>query len=93
MFRLVAKRTTKTLFCGTKKSTIRVASASLTTTTTTKKDSVKKEVPPPQSGIMDEDEEDMVEMFNEETGEWNGPRGLEPTRYGDWESKGRCWDF
>ena len=51
--------------------------------------------PPPQSGINvdQEDEEDMVEMFNEETGEWNGPRGLEPTRYGDWESKGRCWDF
>ena len=51
---------------------------------------------PPQSGItldQDDDEEDMVEMFNEETGEWNGPRGLEPTRYGDWESKGRCWDF
>lgn len=25
--------------------------------------------------------------------EVNGPRGLEPTRYGDWESKGRCVDF
>ena len=25
--------------------------------------------------------------------EVNGPRGLEPTRYGDWESKGRCYDF
>lgn len=25
--------------------------------------------------------------------EINGPRGLEPTRYGDWESKGRCRDF
>ena len=25
--------------------------------------------------------------------EVNGPRGLEPTRYGDWESKGRCIDF
>jgi len=55
-----------------------------------------------ESGILEEDdekhrdgeeEEDMVDMFNDETGEWNGPRGLEPTRYGDWESKGRCWDF
>lgn len=57
--------------------------------------SSKTSTPPPQSGINvdQEDEEDMVEMFNEETGEWNGPRGLEPTRYGDWESKGRCWDF
>ncbi len=25
--------------------------------------------------------------------EYNGPKGLEPTRYGDWESKGRCHDF
>ena len=23
----------------------------------------------------------------------NGPKGLEPTRYGDWEQKGRCTDF
>lgn len=33
------------------------------------------------------------ERVNPETGEINGPRGKEPTRYGDWESKGRCWDF
>ncbi|GEO38530.1 hypothetical protein GGE65_002471 [Skermanella aerolata] len=26
-------------------------------------------------------------------GEIGGPRGPEPTRYGDWESKGRCTDF
>lgn len=25
--------------------------------------------------------------------EIGGPKGLEPTRYGDWESKGRCYDF
>ena len=25
--------------------------------------------------------------------ETNGPKGLEPTRYGDWEQKGRCTDF
>ena len=25
--------------------------------------------------------------------ESNGPQGLEPTRYGDWERKGRCVDF
>jgi hypothetical protein len=28
-----------------------------------------------------------------ETGEQGGPRGLEPTRYGDWERKGRVIDF
>lgn len=25
--------------------------------------------------------------------EIGGPKGLEPTRYGDWESAGRCSDF
>ena len=25
--------------------------------------------------------------------EIGGPKGLEPTRYGDWERKGRCVDF
>ena len=25
--------------------------------------------------------------------EVGGPQGLEPTRYGDWEKKGRCIDF
>ena len=30
------------------------------------------------------------EKLDKEVG---GPKGLEPTRYGDWESKGRCVDF
>ena len=25
--------------------------------------------------------------------EYGGPKGKEPTRYGDWEMKGRCIDF
>ena len=25
--------------------------------------------------------------------EGNGPKGPDPTRYGDWEQKGRCTDF
>ena len=25
--------------------------------------------------------------------EHGGPKGHEPTRYGDWENKGICWDF
>ena len=25
--------------------------------------------------------------------EFFGPKGPEPTRYGDWEQKGRCTDF
>lgn len=36
-------------------------------------------------------------QINPSTGEWNPPRGVfngaEPTRYGDWEIKGRCYDF
>ena len=27
------------------------------------------------------------------TDEQGGPKGQEPTRYGDWESKGICRDF
>jgi hypothetical protein len=30
---------------------------------------------------------------NPNTGEVNGPSGPEPTRYGDWERKGKCVDF
>ena len=46
-----------------------------------------------------EEEEDMEEMFimGPKGMEWGGPtrggRYKEPTRYGDWERKGRCTDF
>jgi len=30
---------------------------------------------------------------NPQTGEVGGPKGPEPTRYGDWERKGRVTDF
>jgi len=29
----------------------------------------------------------------EKPAEFGGPKGPEPTRYGDWERKGRCIDF
>ncbi|XP_033124011.1 succinate dehydrogenase assembly factor 4, mitochondrial-like [Anneissia japonica] len=42
-------------------------------------------------------EQEPLEAFpndvNPVTGEKGGPRGPEPTRYGDWERKGRCIDF
>ena len=47
----------------------------------------------------DEDEEELEEMFIEGPAglEWGGPtrggRKPEPTRYGDWERKGRVSDF
>ncbi|XP_011871354.1 PREDICTED: succinate dehydrogenase assembly factor 4, mitochondrial-like [Vollenhovia emeryi] len=42
-------------------------------------------------------EKEPLEPFpnntNPDTGEVGGPRGPEPTRYGDWERKGRVSDF
>jgi hypothetical protein len=43
---------------------------------------------------LEEDEvKEFVNPYNPETGEYNGPTGPEPTRYGDWERKGRVSDF
>ncbi|XP_078487078.1 succinate dehydrogenase assembly factor 4, mitochondrial-like [Ciona intestinalis] len=69
----------------------------------------KKEIPavPPKKpntpkGKLDEDStntsstnayEPFPNNVNPKTGEINGPRGPEPTRYGDWERKGRVTDF
>ena len=36
---------------------------------------------------------EAAEERGEGTGEIGGPKGLEPTRYGDWEKSGRCVDF
>ena len=36
---------------------------------------------------------DSCDDSNSNAKEIDGPKGLEPTRYGDWESKGRCHDF
>lgn len=33
------------------------------------------------------------DYFHAKTGEKGGPKGLEPTRFGDWEQKGRVTDF
>ncbi|ESQ31242.1 hypothetical protein EUTSA_v10005175mg [Eutrema salsugineum] len=41
----------------------------------------------------EEEEEGGGEFVNKDTGEIGGPRGPEPTRYGDWEQRGRCSDF
>jgi hypothetical protein len=49
----------------------------------------------------DEDEEDeweeMIMIGPDGNSEWGGPlrggRNPEPTRFGDWERKGRCTDF
>jgi len=46
----------------------------------------------------DHDEGEEVDELEDEyvnpvTGEHGGPKGPEPTRYGDWERGGRCFDF
>lgn len=43
-----------------------------------------------------QDENELVEMWNKDAPagpEWNGPRGYEPTRHGDWSRNGRVSDF
>ena len=30
---------------------------------------------------------------DQQAAEYGGPKGKEPTRYGDWEKNGRCIDF
>lgn len=39
------------------------------------------------------DKEPATPPASERPREYGGPAGLEPTRYGDWERKGRCVDF
>ena len=42
-------------------------------------------------GVNNKKPETIIEDNNLK--EVGGPLGLEPTRYGDWERKGRCVDF
>ena len=37
--------------------------------------------------------EKLKPKYEEKQVEVDGPKGPEPTRYGDWERKGRCIDF
>lgn len=44
------------------------------------------------------DNVDKINVINQTSSEKQakeigGPKGLEPTRYGDWEKRGRCIDF
>merc|ERR1712071_262928 len=64
------------------------------------KEPLRKAKTPQGRFDMDESEtkaKDPLAKFpddvNPDTKEKGGPRGPEPTRYGDWERKGRCIDF
>ncbi len=52
----------------------------------TKKEITKQQIQPQQDRPLENSEEKNAE-------EIGGPKGPEPTRYGDWEKKGRCVDF
>lgn len=66
---------------------------------------IKQDIDNPQEDIYSQNllkykrgnEEDPLPPWpdntNPNTGEVGGPKGLEPTRYGDWERKGICVDF
>lgn len=43
----------------------------------------------PKLNTFDKIIDNSLNIYNEK----GGPRGLEPTRYSDWEQKGRCTDF
>jgi len=79
--------------------TLRLHSTATSTNTESKKSSIKSKTP---TGKLDEGSHPDAEKeplkpwpnkTNPITGEINGPSGPEPTRYGDWERKGKCVDF
>ncbi len=47
--------------------------------------------PPPADGAQVKDQAPAAKP--ERATEVGGPKGPEPTRYGDWERGGRCIDF
>ncbi|XP_004076944.1 succinate dehydrogenase assembly factor 4, mitochondrial [Oryzias latipes] len=57
----------------------------------------KAKTPQGRFDVPEEKSKDVLEKFpdniNPVTKEKGGPRGPEPTRYGDWERRGRCVDF
>lgn len=48
---------------------------------------------PENSTVIIKDKKEFDGQTNPETGEIGGPRGKEPTRFGDWEKNGRTSDF
>jgi len=43
--------------------------------------------------VVQQPSETLSEKQTVKPKEIGGPKGPEPTRYGDWEKKGRCIDF
>ena len=51
------------------------------------------EAPPAETGAPPPPDPEAEILAQRQPGEHGGPKGPEPTRYGDWERKGRCIDF
>ena len=49
--------------------------------------------PAEQDNAVREDQSEAGEKANPAPREIGGPKGPEPTRFGDWERAGRCIDF
>jgi hypothetical protein len=56
-------------------------------------DSIKKTPAAPDHPIKDEADTPPADKPAPMPREIGGPKGPEPTRYGDWEQNGRCTDF
>uniref|UniRef100_A0A669EJ03 Succinate dehydrogenase assembly factor 4, mitochondrial n=1 Tax=Oreochromis niloticus TaxID=8128 RepID=A0A669EJ03_ORENI len=69
----------------------------LTSTNCTSKMTMKLNQKLPKKTVTEDLNDSYFSEFpddvNPVTKEKGGPRGPEPTRYGDWERKGRCVDF
>ena len=48
---------------------------------------------PPATETVQGETDTTIKGPEQKPGEIGGPKGPEPTRYGDWEFKGRCSDF
>jgi hypothetical protein len=48
---------------------------------------------PQQKPEAEEARGDPADAGETRPAEYGGPKGKEPTRYGDWEKNGRCIDF
>lgn len=53
----------------------------------------KDREPEPKNAETDAERPKKPAIANEPVREIGGPEGPEPTRFGDWERNGRCYDF
>jgi hypothetical protein len=55
----------------------------------------QSKIPPAQANhsIKPSKHQAKINTLSEKPVEVGGPKGPEPTRYGDWEKAGRCTDF